>query len=349
LTRELATATALVLAAAPAPERFVQPRDADGRFLNLDGSGAKGLRDLFRWQIVDRLAGRRRRTPKRAAIPTMRPDLARIARPPARGEGIRLTWIGHASWLVQMDGASLLVDPVLSERLPGLVRRNVASPLSFEQLPHVDAVLISHSHYDHLDLPTLTRVRAPVVAGLGIGKLLRKEGLAVATVGWWQSVHVGELTITFVPAQHWSRRSLGDTNATLWGGFVVEGPSGAVYHCGDSGWFEGFAQIGRRFPSIDVALLPIGAYDPRWFMSPQHMDPEEAVRAFEALGARRMLAMHWGTFKLTDEPLDEPPRRLEAERLRRGLAADRVRALAIGETVELPPRVGDRAEAPAAP
>jgi L-ascorbate metabolism protein UlaG (beta-lactamase superfamily) len=176
--------------------------------------------------------------------------------------------------------------------------------------------------------------------------LFQGEGLPSTELGWWRSTRVGEVTITFVPAQHWSRRGPFDGNATLWGGFVIQGRRATVYHSGDTAWFEGFAEIGRRFPGIDAALLPIGAYDPAWFMEKQHMNPEQALAAFGALGARTFVAMHWGTFKLTDEPLDEPPRRLEAERLRLGLPVDRVRVLAVGETVEM---VGIRGEAGAAP
>jgi L-ascorbate metabolism protein UlaG (beta-lactamase superfamily) len=328
-------AAALLLAAAAPPPGFVQPRDADGRFVNLDGSGPRGTGAVLKWMVLDRITGKRRRAPDRAPVPTTPADAARLATAPAPGEGIRLTWIGHASWLVQLDGVSLLVDPVLSEKIVPRIRRNVAPGLSFEQLPRIDAALVSHSHYDHLDLPTLERVHATVVAGLGLAKLLRGKGLPAVELGWWQSIRLGEVTVTFVPAQHWSRRSLTDTNRTLWGGFVIEGPSGRVYHAGDTGWFDGFAEIGRRFPGIDAALLPIGAYDPEWFMLPAHLNPEQALAAFEALGARSFLAMHWGTFKLTDEPLDEPPARLEAERVRRDLPRERVRVLAIGETVEV--------------
>jgi L-ascorbate metabolism protein UlaG (beta-lactamase superfamily) len=287
--------------------------------------------------VVDRVTGARRSAPDRAPVPTVAADVARVATPPGRGDGIRLTWIGHASWLVQLDGVSLVVDPVLSDKIGLFAGRNVPPALSSDQLPRLDAALVSHSHYDHLDLPTLTTLHATVVAGLGLAPLFRGEGLPCVELGWWQSVRIGEVTITFVPAQHWSRRGLTDTNRTLWGGFVIEGPSGRVYHAGDTGWFDGFAEIGRRFGSVDAALLPIGAYDPEWFMLPAHLNPEQAIDAFEALGAARLFAMHWGTFKLTDEPLDEPPARLEAERVRRGIAAERVRALAIGETVELPP------------
>jgi L-ascorbate metabolism protein UlaG (beta-lactamase superfamily) len=155
-------------------------------------------------------------------------------------------------------------------------------------------------------------------------------------LAWWESETIrGEVRVTFVPAQHWSRRGLRDVNQTLWGGFVVQGPSGSVYHAGDTAYFSGFAQIGARVPRIGGAMLPIGAYDPPWFMERQHMNPEQAVQAFVDLGARTFVAMHWGTFKLTDEPLDEPPRRLRAEWERRSLAPEALRIPAIGETVRL--------------
>jgi len=199
----------------------------------------------------------------------------------------------------------------------------------------IDASLVSHSHYDHLDLPTLTAVGAPVIAGRGLDRLFRGEGLFCTELGWWQTARVGEVRVTFVPAQHWSRRGLFDGNETLWGGFVIQGRAATVYHSGDTAWFDGFAEIGRRFPGIDAAMLPIGAYDPAWFMEQQHLNPEQALAAFGALGAERFLAMHWGTFKLTDEPLDEPPRRLEAERRRLGLPQARVGVPAVGESVEV--------------
>ena len=312
----------------------MQPRDREGRFLNLDGSGPKGLGAVLKWSVLDRVTGKRRKSPDRAPVPRVEPDLARIASPPAPGEAARLTWIGHATFLVQLDGVSLLTDPMLVDKVAGVVPRNVPPGIPLEKLPRIDAALVSHSHYDHLELPSLKRLGAPVHAGLGLGKLLRAEGLSCTELGWWQSARLGGVEITFVPAQHWSRRAFGDSNRTLWGGFVVKGSSATLYHAGDSGYFAGFGEIGRRF-RIDAALLPIGAYDPAWFMSPQHMDPAEALQAFQDLGAATFFAMHWGTFKLADEPLDEPPLRLEAERQRRGLSAERVRVLAVGETAEI--------------
>ena len=322
-------------AESPMPASPKQPAGEDGRFLNLDGSGPTSLASVLQWAVLDRMAGRRRSSPDRAPVPRVSPDAKWLATPPAPGEPARLTWLGHASWLVQLDGISILIDPVLGPTLFGGIERNVEPGLTTGALPRIDAQLVSHAHYDHLDLPTLTTVGAPVVAGLGLGPLFRGEGMTCTELGWWQATRIGEVTITFVPAQHWSRRGLFDANATLWGGFVIQGKSATVYHSGDTAWFDGFAEIGARFPGVDAALLPIGAYDPAWFMERQHMNPEQALAAFGALGAGTFLAMHWGTFKLTDEPLDEPPRRLEAERVRLGLPPRQVRVLAVGETLEV--------------
>lgn len=309
------------------------------RFTNLDGSGPHGLGSVFKWGVVDRLAGRRRRTPMRAPVPRVEPDLAALARPPAAGEPPRLTWLGHASWLVQMAGASLLVDPVLFDGIAGgRVKRNVPVGVAVADLPPIDAQLVSHNHFDHLDAPTLGAVGARVIAGLGLRPFFAGLGLPCTELGWWESTSVGDVTIHFVPSQHWSRRGLRDANATLWGGFVIDGPGGRLYHSGDTAYFDGFAEIGRRYPGIDAAMLPIGAYEPAWFMEKQHMNPEQAVQGFRDLGARTFFAMHWGTFKLTDEPLLEPPRRLEAEWARLALPAAARRVLAVGEAARLETR-----------
>jgi L-ascorbate metabolism protein UlaG (beta-lactamase superfamily) len=328
---------------------FAQPRDTDGRFVNEDGSGPSGLGAVLKWRLWDTIAGRRRRTPDRAPIPVVRPDLARLAMPPALGEPARITWLGHATFLVQLDGISLLTDPALGQELFGGIERNVAPGIPPEHLPRIDAALVTHDHYDHLDLPTLERLGQPVVAGLGLERFFRKRGLQATELGWWSSANVGPVRITLVPARHWSRRGLFDTNRTLWGGFVIEGSRATVYHAGDTAYFRGFAEIASRFPRIDAALLPIGAYDPTWLMETMHMNPEQALRAFTDLGARTFVAMHWGTFKLADEPLDEPPRRLEAERVRLRLPQRRVLVPAIGETIDVDQAAGVAHEhAPAA-
>jgi L-ascorbate metabolism protein UlaG (beta-lactamase superfamily) len=347
----VAAAVALSVAAGtfadgPAPavqEPFVQPRDANGRFVNLDRREPRGLGSLLRWQW-EKLLGHTTRSAPHAPVPRVTPDWQRLQTPPGPGDGVRLTWIGHASWLVQLDGKSLLIDPVLSEALPGFVGRNAPVGIPQEKLPPIDAVLVTHNHYDHMDMDTLQPLRIPVIAGLGVKSFMRRHGLPCTELGWWQSTSVGGVTVTFVPAEHYSQRSVGDRNQTLWGGFVVQGSSATVYHAGDTAFFDGFRQIGERF-QIDAALMPIGAYDPAWFMDAVHVSPEQALQAFQDLRATTFFAMHWGTFKLSDEPLDEPPRRLEAERVRRGLPPEVVRVLAIGESAEVKRRAP--AEAPA--
>jgi L-ascorbate metabolism protein UlaG (beta-lactamase superfamily) len=303
------------------------------RFVNLDGSGPQPLGSVLKWAVVDSVSGRRRKSPATAEVPRVRPDHALLATPPQRGEAARLTWLGHASWLVQLDGVSLVIDPVLVDRIAFTIPRNGEVPLPLEQLPKIDAALVSHNHYDHLDWPSLKQLGAPVVTGLNMKRHL--GALRTTELDWWQSTMVGEVKVTFVPSQHWSKRTLTDTNESLWGGFIIEGSRATLYHSGDTAYFDGFTEIGRRFPGIDAALLPIGAYDPEWFMRKQHMNPEDAVQSFVDLGAKQFLAMHWGTFKLTDEPLTEPPERLAAEWQRRGLDPSAKRVLAVGETVNV--------------
>ena len=286
---------------------------------------------MFRWAVLDKLSGRRRKSPSRAPMPSVQPDLALLARAPLVGEPPRLTWIGHASWLVQLDGVSLLIDPVFSNRISGIVLRNVAAPMQAAELPPLDATLVTHSHYDHYDRPSVNAAKARVITGIGLGAAM---DLPATELGWWDTERVSDtVRVTFVPSQHWSRRGLFDTNETLWGGFVIEGSKSRIYHAGDTAYFEGFSEIGARFPEIDFALLPIGAYDPAWFMEKQHMNPEQAVQAFVDLRARNFVAMHWGTFKLTDEPLDEPPQRLRAEWQRRGLPPEALHIPAVGATL----------------
>jgi len=300
------------------------------RFRNLDGSGPVPFARVLRWMVLDRLTGRRRRSPARAPVPEVTPDVEVLRRPPL--EGLRLTWLGHASWLVQGAGTSVLIDPALGPRI-SIITRNAGPGLRVDQLPRIDASLVTHNHYDHLDLPTLHAVGAPVVTGLGTRPTLK--GLPCTELAWWDRMNVGGLTVSFVPGQHWSRRGLGDINEALWGGFVVETADARVYHAGDTAYFSGFQDIGRRFPGLDAALLPIGAYDPEWFMRSQHMNPGDATQAFLDLGARLLVPMHWGTFKLTDEPLDEPPKLLRAEWERRKLPPQALCILPIGGALEI--------------
>ncbi len=314
--------------ARPASRRF--------RFVNLDGSEPQPLSAVLKWALVDKVLGRRRSDNAPAATPRVEVDLSQIARAPAVGEPARLTWLGHASWLVQLDNVSLLIDPVFSHSIGPGVHRLVPPALEVAQLPNIDAQLVTHNHRDHLDLPSLRAVGRPVIAGLGLAPFFMRQGLPCTELEWWGAARVGDVTVCFVPAQHWSRRGLTDANETLWGGFVIAGSTARLYHSGDTAYFDGFSEIGRRSGPIDAAMLPIGAYEPAWFMSKQHMNPEEATQAFVDLRARRLFAMHHGTFKLTDEPLAEPPKRLTAEWQRRSLDPDACRILPVGgsETVD---------------
>lgn len=249
-----------------------------------------------------------------------------------------VTWIGHATFLVRMDEATFLTDPMFSER---------ASPLSFagpprlvppgvplEALPPVDFALVSHDHYDHADLPSLRALVARgtrIVAPLGLGDVVRAAGGEAIELDWWEDIRIAGVRVHCVPAQHFSGRSLTDRNRRLWAGWVVEGATRRFYHAGDTGYFAGFAEIGARLGPFDLAAIPVGAYLPSAMMRPVHLDPEEAVQAALDLRTSRALAMHFGTFDLTDEPLDEPPARFLAEAARRGLG-DRAWVLRVGET-----------------
>lgn len=279
------------------------------RFENLDPFDQPGPLALLRWKLGARRPDRG--TP--FATPTQVVDPARLA-------SASLTWLGHSSFLVRLGGLLVATDPIFADRV-GLARRNVAPPIADAALPAVDVVTISHAHFDHLDLPSLQAIDARTRALTGkpplylvptaVGRYLRAAGLApVVERGWWEEHRVGDVRFTFVPQQHWSMRTPFDRNTALWGGWVMRGPEGTAYHAGDTGWFSHFAEIGARCGPIDWAMLPIGAYDPRWMMQAQHMSAEEAGRAFVHCGARHLVAMHWGTFQLTDEPLAEPPERV---------------------------------------
>jgi len=255
------------------------------------------------------------------------------------GDDPSLTWIGHASFLVRMDGATFLTDPMFSRRASPLSfagpPRLVPPGLALDSLPDVNFALVSHDHYDHLDLPSiraLARRGTRFVVPRGLGELVRRAGGEATELGWWERADVGPVTVHCVPARHFSGRTLFDRNRRLWAGFVVEGPTRRFYHAGDTGSFDGFAEIGRRVGPIDLAAMPIGAYLPRRMMAPVHVTPEEALQGALGAGARRIAAMHWGTFDLADEPIDEPPRRFRAEAEKLGLSEDRAWVMSVGET-----------------
>jgi L-ascorbate metabolism protein UlaG (beta-lactamase superfamily) len=255
-----------------------------------------------------------------------------------------VTWVGHATVLLRVGGLSVLTDPHFSER---------ASPISFagpkrvvppvpalDELPHIDAVVISHNHYDHLDHESVRRL-ADQAGGsprffvpLGLKDWFARRGIEdVVELDWWESIDFRGLKIDFVPVQHWSKRTLSDENQTLWGGWVIRHPELSFFFAGDTGYSKDFADIRARFGGFDLAAIPIGAYAPRWFMQIMHLDPAEAVQVHRDVNARRSLAIHWGTFaNLTDEALYEPPLRLAEERKKAGLADDEFLVLRHGET-----------------
>ena len=257
----------------------------------------------------------------------------------------QVIWIGQSTLLVSIDGMHILTDPVFSDRASPFSfagpKRVVPPALSAEQMPKLAAILISHNHYDHLDLPSLTELadRQPetlFLVPLGLKSLLNNNGIInVVELDWWQEARIGGITFTATPVRHWSSRSQFDRNKTLWAGWMVRWPDYSFYFAGDSGYTEDFAITKQKLGAPDLAALPIGAYAPRNFMKDSHMTPEEAVQALEDMDAGQAVAVHWGTFKLTIEPLAEPPKRLQAELERRGLAADRFLALTHGQKLPL--------------
>ncbi len=302
------------------------------RYTNLNGTTPddKSPMDLVKWLVVDRLNGKR---------PVREPSFA----PPRvenNGHALTslegsLTWIGHSSFAMRLGGKLVLTDPIWSASV-GMVRRKAPPGVAFADLPSVDIVTVSHAHYDHLDLPTLRSIGpdALYVVPKDVGPVLRSAGLPnVVELGWWESYDAGTVRITLVPAHHWSMRTPWDRNRRLWGGFVYEGPEGSAYHAGDTAYDERvFSEIAGRFGNLDWAMMPIGAYEPEWFMSSQHIGPEDAGLAWKTLRAKNFVSMHWGTFRLTDEPMSAPPARIAQWFENEGLPRDRLWTLAVGET-----------------
>ncbi|WP_263366409.1 MBL fold metallo-hydrolase [Edaphobacter bradus] len=271
-----------------------------------------------------------------------------VSRPPRRvnADELGVTFIGHSSFLLQLDGRNLLVDPVLSKRLI-LLRRQRRPGVIAEQMPAIDVVLVTHAHMDHLDFASLRKVvrvtrrlrgHAPeIVVPRGVEDLVAGLGFArVREMEWWQQTEVKGLAVTMTPCRHWGARLFSDTHRG-YGGYVVEAAGHSVYHSGDTAYFDGFTEIGQRLRP-QVALLPIGAYFPDSYRA-VHTSPEEAVRAFVEVGAQWMVPMHFGTFRLGREPMDEPVQRLTAEAARLNVG-NRVKVLEEGETLRLSPETG---------
>ena len=292
----------------------------------------RSLAELLRWRLGER------HSPWPPAPPT------RQTVPPASVNTLRVTMIGHASVLIQAAGRNILVDPVWSQRASPLSwagpRRANAPGVALENLPPIHAILLTHNHYDHMDIATLKTLweshHPRIIAPLGNDAVIARAAphVGVATADWHATVDLAPgTTVHLHPAHHWSARGRNDRRMALWCGFILATPAATIYVAGDTGYGDGqiFRDLKTRYPAIDLAILPIGAYDPRWFMRGQHINPEEAVQIMLDCGARHAIGVHWGTFCLTDEPRLEPPQRLAAELARRGLPAASFRAAQPGD------------------
>ena len=313
--------------------RFFSPGQSQDKGKSQD----KGLAELARWQ----LGGSREDWP--ASFPSPHPP----DRPPARVDGLRVAHIGHASLLIQVAGLNLLVDPVYAERASPVgfagPRRVNPPGIAFDDLPAIDAVLLTHNHYDHFDGPTLARLWARdqprIVAPLGNDVIVRAfdDTVRVETLDWGGSLTLSTgVALHCLPAYHWSARGVNDRRMALWCAYALTTPAGPLYHVGDTGYGDGaiFADFHARFGPARLATLPIGAYEPRWFMSQQHVDPAEAVRIAGEVGAVQALGHHWGTFRLTNEGVERPAEALAAALAAADLSPDRFQALRPGAVWE---------------
>jgi L-ascorbate metabolism protein UlaG (beta-lactamase superfamily) len=319
--------------------RFPVSDHCDGEFFHNPAGQpqALGFSELPRWWY-QRAVGRNYTPWPRSVAAPRSPTLP--AGIPAGA--IAVTFIGHSTFLLQLPGLNILTDPVFATRAGpfGLLgpKRIRPAALRLGELPRIDVVLVSHCHYDHLDLATLRWLslhhRPAIITTLGNQAWLEARKVArVTELDWWQSHHAtADLEAICTPAQHFAARTPWDKNRTLWGSFMLRTAAGLVYFAGDSGWAPHFAEINARLGPPALALLPIGAYEPRWFMEPVHMNPEESVRAHRALGSRQSLGMHHGTFQLTDEAIDAPLQALDAARADQGVRPEEFTTLDFGET-----------------
>ena len=325
---------------------------------NYGASVTKGTSDFLRWQVERLRAGLPK--PPQTPTPSAAADLAFIAaNAAAPAMQPALTWVGHATMLVQASGLNVLTDPVFSNRASPVQfagpKRDQPPGLSIDQLPPIDVVLISHNHYDHLDVNSVLALSKPKGAGkaaplfivpLGLKPWFEALGITnVKELDWWGSLAVKGVEFHFTPVQHWSARGVGDRSQTLWGGWAVFGSDFHWYFSGDTGYSQDFIDTQKRYADrqspakgggFDVALIAVGAYEPRWFMKEQHVNPAEAVQIHQDLKAKRSVGVHWGTFALTDEPLDQPPKDLAVAG--RALGRDDFTLMAIGETRKIPAR-----------
>jgi L-ascorbate metabolism protein UlaG (beta-lactamase superfamily) len=331
---------------------LASPQWRDGRFHNPTGIGP-GLQAGAGSLARDWWAGRSQRAPRHALpLDDPRPTWAR-----APAGGLRFTWLGHSTVLLEIDGARILTDPVFGERASPLAfagpRRFHPAPVSLDALPPLDAIVLSHDHYDHLCAPTLrqlSRTDVPIVTSLGVGARLEALGFAperITELDWWEHTPVGPLRVSATPAQHFSGRGLGDRNQTLWSSWVIEGERHRVFFSGDTGLEPKLAEIGARFGRFDLVMLEIGAFHPAW--GGIHLGPEQARAALDRLGGGALFPVHWGTFDLALHPWDEPIETLLARAGARTILTPGLGRAAIPRELEGPTPWWRRAHALAAP
>jgi N-acyl-phosphatidylethanolamine-hydrolysing phospholipase D len=310
-------------------------------FRNLYDPSERGLGDLLRWKLglgpsetpfvsPDQLP------PYQPDV--VKPDLLQIKNP--HPDRIQITWVGHSTFLIQMEGVNILTDPIFNDRSSpfsiGGIRRLVPPGLKLEDLPPIHGVMISHNHYDHLDKHSVERLgnKPTYFVPLGVGQWVKKRTVEnVVELDWWQASSSTGLEFYSVPVQHFSGRTPFDRNKTLWSGWIIEGKTGKIFFAGDTGYSPVFKEIGERFGPMRISIIPIGAYRPRWFMKPVHVDPPEAVQIHRDMNSRQSIASHWGTFKLSDEPIGEPPRYLEKALKDAGLDEKKFVVMKFGETL----------------
>jgi N-acyl-phosphatidylethanolamine-hydrolysing phospholipase D len=310
-------------------------------FRNLYSDSNRGLGALLKWQL-----GMGPHEPPNISpdeMPFYKPAMAQPERNRIKNpdpDQIQITWVGHSTFLIQMDGCNILTDPIFNDRSSpfsfGGFKRLAAPGIQFEDLPLIHVVLISHDHYDHLDKSTIERLanRPKYFIPLGLAGWFKKRKLDhLIELDWWQSVSMLGLKFHCVPAQHFSGRSPFDRNRTLWSGWIVEGKTGRIFFAGDTGYSPVFKKIGECFGSMSVSLIPIGAYMPRWFMGPLHVNPPEAIRIHQDTNSEHSIASHWGTFKLSDEPVGEPPLYLGKALKEAGIDKNKFLIMKFGETL----------------
>lgn len=304
------------------------------------GSRNTGFKDFLRWR-KERSKNHPTYESALNTFPVVQPDWENIYKPP--NDSLTVTWIGHATLLVQFDGMNILTDPIFSDRCSPVQfigpKRYTPLSITTKQLPTIHVVLISHNHYDSLDEHTVKAIGNDPIwfVPLGLKKWFQSHGITnVIELDWWSEYEYKGFKFVSTPTQHFSGRGLFDRNKTLWCSWVVFGKKHRFWFAGDTGYFSEFKKIGEKYGPFDLAAIPIGAYNPEWFMLPMHINPQQAVHVHQDIGSKQSIAIHWGTFILTDEPVDEPPRLLQIAMQDTGLNQESFTVLKHGETIIYP-------------